>query len=233
MQVRRSAGGGPFAHVIYLKREEIDKMCEDALRVAKLLPNDPAPINIEGFIENHLGSRLDFATDLGADVLGFTFFSPKGKPEVIGVSPSLDEGTKVSERRIRATLAHEAGHGLIHPILFMEDGVQQRFLDSNIDLTQRRILCRKNDINPNGKYDGRWWEFQANCAIGGFLLPKRLVSKCVTHLTKTVGLLGGQILEPLARAEAEALVAETFEVNPVVARIRLAAIFPEQTHPEL
>lgn len=233
MRIRRSTGGGPYSHVIYLRREEVDKMCEDALREAKLLPDTPAPINIEGFIENHLGSRLDFGTDLGTDVLGFTFFSAKGKPEVIGISPAMDEGTKVSERRIRATLAHEAGHALIHPILFMEDGGGSELFTSNVDLAQRRILCRRSDINPGGKYDGRWWEFQANCAIGGFLLPRPLVAKSVAHLTKTAGLLGGQILDDQARAEAESLVAETFEVNRVVARIRLAAIFPGVRHPEL
>ena len=233
MQVRRSSGGGPFSHVIFLKRDEIDKMCEDALRQAKLFPNEPSPINIEGFIENHLESRLDFGTDLGPEILGFTFFCPKGRPEVVGISPNLDEGTKVSERRIRATLAHEAGHAMIHPILFMQDGEQKEFLNSNIDLVQRRILCRKTDINPNGKFDGRWWEFQANCAIGGFLLPKRLIVKCVEHLTTAIGLLGGQILEGHNREMAEALVADTFDVNPVVARIRLSSLFPENMHPEL
>jgi hypothetical protein len=233
MQIRRSSGGGPFAQVIFLKRDEVDKMCEDALRQAKLLPADPSPIQIENFIEIHLGSRLDFGTDLGPDVLGFTFFSSKGKPEVIGVSPTLEEGTKASERRIRATLAHEAGHGLLHPILFMEDGGQRELVNTNVDLTRHRILCRKSDINPAGKYDGRWWEFQANCAVGGFLLPRRLVAKCVAGLTKTAGRLGGQTLDRPNRAVAENLVAETFDINPIVARIRLAALFPEDAQPEL
>ena len=233
MQIRRSSGSSPFAHVLYLEKDEIDQMCEEALREAKLLPDAPSAINIDSLIESHFEARLDFGTDLGADVLGFTFFSPKGKPEVVGVSPSLDEGTKVSERRIRATLAHEAGHCLFHPILFMEDGGQRELRGSNVDTDQRRILCRKGDINPAGKYDGRWWEYQANCAIGGFLLPKKLVIESVSGLTEPVGKLGAVGLPNHQRANAETTVAETFEVNPIVARIRLSAIYPQNAQGEL
>lgn len=232
MNIRRSAGS-PFGQVIFLKPHEVDKMCVEALRAAKLLPDEPSPIDIEGFIENHLKARLDFGTDLGSDVLGFTFFSDKGKPEIVGISPKLDERTQVSERRIRATLAHEAGHAMIHPILFMTEGEQPELIGKNVDLVQRRILCRKGDINPGGKYDGRWWELQANYSIGGFLLPKQLVTKCVNHLLSTTGLLGGQYLEAAAREDAIQLVAEKFEVNPIVAKIRLTTLFPENAEAEL
>ncbi len=233
MRMRQSSGGGPFARFIFLRSSEVDKMCEDALKAAGKLPEEPERIDIEGFIEAYLGARLDFGTDLGADVLGFTFFSPTGKPEVIGVSPHLDEGTQVSDRRIRATLAHEAGHALIHPVLFMEAEGQQQLFESNVDLANRRILCRRGDINPNGRYDGRWWEYQANCAIGGFLLPKRLVLKCVENYSRAAGPLGGYVLSSDARSAAEQRLAEVFEVNPVVARIRLKSLLPESDQPEL
>jgi hypothetical protein len=232
MNIRRSAGS-PFGTVIFLKPHEVDKMCVDALRVAKLLPDEPAPIDIEALIENYFKARLDFGTDLGSEVLGFTFFSDKGKPEVVGISPKLDEGTQVSERRIRATLAHEAGHAMIHPILFMTEGEQPELMGKNVDLVQRRILCRNGDINPRAGWDGRWWELQANYCIGGFLLPKQLVAKCVDHLLTTSGLLGGQYLEGAAREDAVQLVSEKFSVNPIVAKIRLGSLFPENVQEEL
>lgn len=208
-------------------------MCSEALRNAGLLPDTPEAINVEALIETHFEARLDFGTELGGGVLGFTFFSKKGKPEVVGISPSMDEETKVSERRIRATLAHEAGHCMMHPILFMEEGGQTEISNSNIDSEKRRILCKKTDINPGGKYDGRWWEFQANCAIGGFLLPRSLVIQSVSSFTTESGLLGLATLEHPAREDATMHMAETFDVNPVVARIRLSSIYPEDSHPTL
>ena len=232
MNIRKSAGS-PFRTVIFLKPHEVDKMCLEALRAAKLLPDEPSPIDIEGFIENYLKARLDFGTDLGSDVLGFTFFSDKGKPEIVGISPKLDERTQISDRRIRATLAHEAGHAMIHPILFMTEGGQMELNGNNVDLVQRRILCRKADINPKPGWDGRWWELQANYCIGGFLLPKQLVAKCVDQLMTSTGLLGGQFLENAAREDAVQLVAEKFEVNPIVAKIRLTTLFPENAEAEL
>ena len=234
MHIRRSNESSAFAHTIYLKKGEIDSMCEDALRKAKLYPEEPKPVKIEALIECHFEANIDFGTDMGNNVLGFTFFAPSGKPEVVGISPSLDEGTTVSERRIRSVLAHEAGHCMIHPILFMEqNGTQSELSNSNVDVQRRRILCKREDINASGGYDGRWWEYQANCAIGGFLLPLRLVNKCVADLTEVVGNLGNRTLTGNSRKVAEQKVAETFEVNPIVARIRLSNMFPDTPQMEL
>lgn len=238
MRIRRSNKPSAFTLTIFLKKGEIDSMCEDALKKAKLYPEEPKPIQIEALIECHFEAKLDFGTDMGNNVLGFTIFAPSGKPEVVGISPSLDEGTKVSERRIRSVLAHEAGHCMIHPILFTEQyGTQGELSNSNVDVQRRRILCKKEDINASasgkGRYDGRWWEYQANCAIGGFLLPLRLVNQCVADLTQAVGTLGNRTLPGKSRNLAEQKVAEIFEVNPVVARIRLSNMFPDTPQMEL
>ncbi len=174
MKIRRSSETSPFATTIYLDRSEIDDMCEAALRDAGHLPTEPKPIEIEPFIEGYFRATVDYGTDLGEDVMGFTFFNEKAASKVVGASPRLDDGSKVGERRIRATLGHEAGHCLIHPILFLPDTDQRSLLGTNIDLANRRILCRTQDMKEaSRRFDGRWWEYQANCAIGGFLLPWR------------------------------------------------------------
>src|SRR5260370_26347905 len=167
MRTQRSSTS-PFGTILFLRRDEIDEMCENALRDSRFLPDEPAAIQVEQFIESYFKCHLDFGTDLGSDVMGFTLFSQKGAPIVVGVSPTLCDDTKVNDRRVRTTLAHEAGHCLIHPILFMPDTDSSSLFGTNVDIQNRRILCRKQDFEARG-YDRRWWEVQANAAIGGLL----------------------------------------------------------------
>jgi hypothetical protein len=232
MKTRKNATS-PFGMVLYLKRDEIDQMCEDALREAKLLPDKPATIKIDKFIESHFKCTLDFGTDLGTDVMGFTFFSPKGAPVVVGVSPNLCDGTKVNDRRVRTTLAHEAGHCLIHPILFMPDIDTSSLFGTNVDVKKRQILCRQQDFEGGRSYDGRWWEFQANCAIGGFLLPNRLFRTACEKYLVPVGSLGLNEIPSEKREMAARELSEVFDVNPKVVAIRLNNLFPASSQPAL
>jgi hypothetical protein len=219
--------------VLYLKKDEIDQMCEDALREAKFLPDEPATIKIDQFIESYFKCNLDFGTDLGADVMGLTLFSPKGAPILVGVSPTLCDGTQVNDRRIRTTLAHEAGHCLFHPILFMPNIDTSSLFGTNVDVKNHRILCRQQDFEGGQRYDGRWWEFQANCAIGGFLLPKQLFRTACEKYLVSVGSLGMKEM-PLERREIAAReMSVVFDVNPKVVTIRLNNLFPVSRQPEL
>jgi hypothetical protein len=92
----------------------------------------------------------------------------------------------------------------------------------------RNFLCRDADISPVAsgisKYNGKWWEWQANRAIGGLLLPRPLVEKLVERYTKHTQV--GPMLKETLRPAAEKEVVRTFDVNPVVARIRLKEMFP-------
>lgn len=233
MRTRRSSSS-PFGRTLYLKRDEIDQICEDALRDAKMLPATPSAIQIDQFIESHLKCRLDFGTDFGADVMGFTFFSPKGAPIVVGVSPSLCDGDKVNERRVRTTLAHEAGHALLHPILFMPDIDNRSLFGTNVDVQNRRILCRKQDMEAKRGYDGRsWWEVQANAAIGEFLLPRRLFRAACEKYMESVGSLGLKEIPAAKREMVSRELGDVFDVNPRVAAIRLENLFPLSGQPEL
>ena len=141
---------------------EIDEICLEALKSQSLLPSKPAPIRIERFVEKQFRTPLRYE-DLGPDNLGCTIFNSSGAVEAILVSRSLEEqNTTPARRRVRSTVAHEAGHGLLHGPLFIGDNFPDR------GENQRRILCRSEDIlvETQRSYRGRWWEFQANQAIG-------------------------------------------------------------------
>src|SRR6185503_3785773 len=101
---------GPFQERPFFKSEEIESLCQAELKQFGLLPEHPAPIRIERFVEKRFGITPLYE-ELPSGVLGFTRFNENGV-EAIVVSRSLaEEDTKSSERRISTTLAHEAGHG--------------------------------------------------------------------------------------------------------------------------
>lgn len=232
MRVTRSTKPSPFSHLIYIKPGEINRMCEVELGKAGCLPNSPQPVDIELFIEKHFESSIDF-NDIENGILGYTLFDKTGKPQLVGVSPSIDDGTTPGRRRMRSTFAHEAGHCMMHQILFTQEATQS-MLGQNLDTEKRRIMCRDSDFKrTRPEYDGRWWEYQANCAIGGFLLPKRLVSITCEQFLEPRGLLQINCMPENRREEAARAVAETFDVNPVVARIRLEQIFPPESQETL
>lgn len=216
---------GPFCERPHFEPGEIDRTCVDELRKAGCLPVTPQPIRIDRFVEKRFNVVPEY-DELPDGVLGYTRFNKKGV-EAIVVAKGLDtDGGKVAERRIRTTLAHEAGHGLLHTYLFAVDGAAQSLFDSEPS-DKSKILCRDvQGEGGQGRYDGRWSEYQANRAIGGLLLPKRLVGMALQPYLTPTGELGVPSLDEKRRAEAERAVAEIFDVNPVVARLRIADLFP-------
>ena len=112
------SNAGPFAERPYYKDQEIEHICGDALRKVALFPSSPQAIRIDRFIEKYF-SVVPAYEDLPEGVLGLTRFGQSGVQEVV-VAKSLDEDTgTVAERRVRTTLAHEGGHGLLHTHLFV------------------------------------------------------------------------------------------------------------------
>lgn len=224
MRIRKNLPGSQISQNLYFTDREIERMCLEALKGSGFLPETPQPIDIETFVEKHFKTRLDFSTEPEKGVLGWTLFGPKAEILMVGVSPALaDDTSEVGNRRCRATVAHEAGHCLMHPILFLEDKTGS--LAENLDFQNRRILCRKEDFK--GVYDGRWWEVQANKAIGEFLLPKKLVRQAVAEFLAPHGSLGVETLPAEKREAACRHLAEVFDVNPAPARIRLATMYPD------
>lgn len=229
----------PFGIELRFERAEIDQMCVDELEKAKALPATPGPTNIESFIGKHFCKDYRYE-DLPEGVLGVTAFEPNGGIKFVGVSSKLDDESPSAEHRIRSTWAHEAGHCMLHPILFMRDPsnrAQVFWEQGSANITSdRRFLCRDQDFklqSANCGYDGRWWEWQANRCIGGFLLPKFLVIRSLEKLLRPSRVTNIPELPEENRSRAESLVSQVFNVSMAASKIRLAEFFPHGSASQL
>ena len=220
---------GPFATRPFYQIPTIEGICTDELVTVGLYPKSPEPIRIDRFIEKRFNITHEYE-DLPENFLGYSLFGPNGVERIVVAKSLDDDPSKQAERRLRTTLAHEAGHVLLQGHLFALGEQVQTLFDDSVTIDSPRILCRDFPGVPStGKrrYDGRWWEFQANSAIGPLLLPRPLVRSALQTLLETRGLMETQILKTENRAEAIKKLTEVFDVNPVVARIRLDEIFPD------
>ncbi|MBU2573539.1 MAG: hypothetical protein KKH28_05625 [Elusimicrobia bacterium] len=204
-----------------------------------LYPDNPEPIRIDRFIEKRFNISPKYEV-LPPGVLGYTQFG--SQVEAIVVSQSLAEDqTPVSRRRVNTTLAHEAGHGFLHAYLFMLASAKDitPFLTKEFDVDSHRILCRDDIIHgteqggARRRYAGRWWEFQANKAMGALLLPRELVIKCLDTLLVDRGSFGEKWLTPGQREAAAQKLVSAFDVNPIVGRLRLQTLYPEGDEQQL
>ncbi len=212
-------GAGPKRP--YYSPRAVERLATDALESTGLLPTSPGPVRIERFVEKQFSLAVE-SEPLAAGVLGCTVFED-GRVRRIVVSKHLDEDpSRVAERRLRTTLAHEAGHGLMHGALF-NDSYEASLFDSSEDVQGEKVLCR--DGEAGSRYNGKWWEVQANMMIGPLLLPKLLVIEALVGFTVESG-LGVRVMPAEKRHAAYLEIADIFNVNPVVAEIRLDAIFP-------
>jgi hypothetical protein len=221
------AKGGPFARRPYFSAGDVERMCTSELRRVGLFPSQPEPIRVDRFIEKRFGIVPRYER-LPRGVLGFTLFGPRGVEEIV-VSSDL-EGAEESpaERRLRSTLAHEGGgHALMHAHLFAL-GADPGSLFGEQDASPK-ILCRDvaGETKANRGYDGRWWEVQANMAIGALLMPRPLVEQALDAFCEEVGSFG-HVSVPAAKMEAATSeLARVFNVNPAVVRIRLKDLLPD------
>ncbi len=228
------ARSGPFVEQQYYEIAEFEDMALAELRSVGLLPEVPQPVRVDRFIEKRFGVVPQYE-ELPDGTLGFTRFGPLEIEEVLISRAISEEGTQSAERLINATLAHEAGHMILHKALFTLQ-VRARphtLFASGIDLGKGEIKCRPDmvdaaaDVETAPRYDGRWWEYQANQMIGTILLPRPLVYEAVDSLLASPGHLGLKVLEPTRREDAAQLLAEVFDVNPAAARVRVSKVFPE------
>jgi hypothetical protein len=207
----------------FFKPGEIDRTCTQELKSAGLYPEQPEPIRIDRFLEKRFGISHTY-DDLPAGLLGFTLFGSKGVVEIVVANALDDEDHEPTRRRLRTTLAHEGGHGLLHAYLFALGDSASLFGEGNAE--GPKVLCRDvSGVSPDSSPKSAWSEYQANQAIGGLLLPNALVMKALEPFLSSEGLLGNPILRAAHRADAEQHIATVFDVNPVVARYRLAEMF--------
>lgn len=208
----------------YFTDQKIEEICTSELKLLSLLPDKPEPIRIERFIEKKFKITPEYSK-LQDGLLGYTRFGPNGVEEMVIAQALDDEGTKVSDRRIRTTLAHEAGHGLLHAYLFAIETKSRNLFGAGHDDTPR-ILCRDVDESGSkGKGNWQWQEVQANRAMGALLLPQPLVIKAIGPYLDSQGVLGGLVLTS-KRDVAIRELADVFDVNPVVVQYRLEKLFP-------
>lgn len=235
MKSRRSRVG-PFTEKPFFTRADFERICEDELSQHGLLPSEPSPIRIDRFVEKRFKLQPSYE-DLPVGLLGFTRFGVAGVEEIV-VSKALDdEGTVVAERRLRTTLAHESGHGLLHASLFALGTRPDSLFGDGLDDHGLKILCRPDGVAGSQtaprKPRYQWWEYQANQAMGALLLPKRLVQAALASVLEHRGVLGTTVLPSDRREAAARLLADTFNVNPVVARLRLDLLFPVAAEAQL
>src|SRR5436190_5378201 len=99
---------GPFSERPHFEPREIDQICVDELWKAGCYPDAPGPVRIDRFVEKRFDVVPQYE-EMPAGVLGYTKFGKAGVEAII-ISAVLDgEEGKVAERRIRSTIAHEAG----------------------------------------------------------------------------------------------------------------------------
>lgn len=224
------ASAGPFTERPYFEPAEIEEICREALASVGLNPAEPSPIRIDRFIEKRFGIHPVYE-NLPDGLLGYTEFGPNGVQKIVIARVLDEEGNRTAERRISTTLAHEGGHGLLHAHLFALGVDVGSLFGEGMDVRGPKIMCRGEGLPAHGgssprKYDGRWWEFQANRAIGGLLLPRSLVELCLASLVEEKGSFKRRVLDASRREEAVRVLTDVFDVNPAVAKIRLDEVYP-------
>lgn len=225
------AKNGPFTERPYYSDSDVEEICSTELRTVGLYPDTPSPIRIDRFIEKRF-KVVPAYDDLGTKILGMTMFGASGVTAIIISRALEEEGTAVAERRIRTTLAHEAGHGLLHTHLFTIAMQNKPLFGDFTDPAKPKVLCRdEGEASP--KYQGQWWEYQANQAIGSLLMPKLLVEKAVENFSIPTGLFGFRSFDRVKLEEAVKELAAIFNVNSAVARIRLDQLFPASKNQQL
>lgn len=238
MRTVRQAGG-PTQRRPFYTDAAMERMCVEALFATDLMPVRPAPVRVDRFVEKRFACSPEYEA-LPAGVLGYTEFYREGVRRVV-LAQELDDGTVVSRRRERSTLAHEGGHGLYHAHLFVGEEHPQLLPRER---AAPSIMCREVDAaaatmptvpvsHPARRATPPWHEYQANRAIGGLLLPRALVRQVSAAYLLSDGLLGGTVLADDARPRLVEELVGVFDVNRPVATIRVDQLYPRASGTQL
>lgn len=210
---------------LWYELEEIEGLMEREMARSGIVPTGDEPVlDLERFVEGHLGVRLDQHANLPRDILGETQFFTDAPPlirlqrdltrkarDLHGPPPGL-------RGRWRATLAHEAAHVLLHAVIFDE-----KSSTPGLARTEPLFRCGLAITQPDKGYD--WREVQANRGMASLLMPRALF--------RAIGraVLSERGLEPIQyEPESEQGIALSremagrFEVSRLAARIRLEVL---------
>ena len=231
MKEYRSATG---ERRLWFEENEIEWMMEDELRKAGLFPSLADPVvDLESLLELHLGVKLDIHAVLDDDVLGVTHFLGGRKP-LVSINKDLTSQTEGEGApsgilgRWRATMAHEAGHVVLHRSLVevpFEQG--SLFSETAKESTNSLLRCLKRDVSfRRGNYD--WREVQANRGMAALLMPERVFREVVLDTIKADNSddLAGKMPERGSAGLAELVLelSRRCEVSREAARIRLDSL---------
>lgn len=153
---------------------------------------NPHPVDIDRFIEKHLGLHLDYmylshcGVYLGTMVFQTTDHLPVYIPEENRAEYAhVDAGTviidsslemKEQEHRYRFTAGHEGSHGILHPSYFLNSIGSERRDETGIYVRCRADFrtCRQNSLLLPMTDDERV-EQQANRLSAAILMPQNSV----------------------------------------------------------
>lgn len=148
---------------------------------------DGRGVDIDHVLLEGLGIEPDFV-DLPPGVMGRTRFHPNGRAEVeiSRTLADLAESDVTARRRLRSTLAHECGHIACHSTLFIRDTATLQLFPGGDQGSKPPIMCRESSVTPK-RYNGEWWEYQANQCMAALLLPKTMFKASIEKALAACG----------------------------------------------
>lgn len=219
---------GPFVRHKFIPPAHFERIAREALVEVGLFPDSPDKVRIDRFAEKKWGICEDYI-DLPDDTLGRAGFNENGLC-TIELNRRLEEDPSTHvQRRLRSTLAHEIGHGLVHADLWAETIQKRKEGDLLFEMAIQApsilefgFSCRGETIEGEAQkpQDFEWWEYQANQLMSSLLLPWNLVMEVAVPFRE--GLCSSKPVErSIAFDTLKHDVADVFDVNPVMAKIRL------------
>ena len=227
----------PWGVRVYFDTPEFAGMMDEALFLAGSQAfRDGRGVDVDLVILKAYGLEPDYV-NLRDGVLGRTLFQKDGSAsiEISRALADLAETDQLARRRLRTTLAHEAGHAACHRQLFVSDTeTLPLFNDERMENEEEKpaILCRESSVAIAG-YQGEWWEFQANQCMACLLLPRRLVGQKVSEIFAHLGV--SDFSEAQAQTldeEVIRLVSDSFDVSwqAVTYRLQELGFVPKLEH---
>lgn len=222
MKTRRDVQS-PWGVRVYFEPREFEAMMADLfLRVDGEVFQSGSGVDVDWVLLKGLGLEADYI-ELPNGVLGRTLFRRDGvaKIEIARDLAESAETDQLARRRLRTTLAHEAGHVACHQQLFVQDTeTLSLFGAQNTAQEKPAILCRETSVDAG--YRGEWWEYQANQCMAALLLPKHLFIPQVKQALDAHGV--GSFVEALRGGYDESVIrmlANVFDVSWQAALLRL------------
>ncbi len=194
---------------------------------------NPAPVDIESFVENYLGMTPDYQyLSHNGIYLGMTVFNDTNK--VVVYSPQTERAEYISakartviidnrlleenqQHRYRFTLGHEGGHDIFHSGYYSYNPNQLSFLDAPLPpMIQCRVDNQSTRKDPSHWDDHDWMEWHANRFSSAILMPETAVRLVASKYSRE-----SIASSMLTRYQLVIEVSEAFDVSYEAASYRL------------